>query len=88
MHTGKTETIRARITPNLKADAEAILATLGLSATEAITLFYHQVVLQEGLPFEVRLPNKETRRAMRAVKARKGIKHTSLKAPKEEFGIA
>jgi DNA-damage-inducible protein J len=88
MEMNKTETIRARITPSLKGDAEAILGALGLSATEAITLFYRQVVLQEGLPFEVRLPNKETVRAMRAVRARKGLKETSVRALKKEFGIA
>ena len=88
MHITKTETIRARITPDLKGNAEAILGALGLSATEAITLFYRQIVLQEGLPFDVRLPNKKTARAMQAVKARKGLKATSVKALKKEFGLA
>ena len=61
----KTETIRARVEPGLKHDAEAVFARLGLSATEAITLFYAQVTLHRGLPFEVRLPNAETREALR-----------------------
>jgi DNA-damage-inducible protein J len=57
----KSAVIRARIEPELKAEAEAILSELGLSITEAITLFYRQVKLVNGLPFEVRIPNQTTR---------------------------
>ncbi len=56
----KTAMIRARMEPNLKHDAEEILHSLGLSTTEAITLFYKQIALQRGLPFAVKLPNEET----------------------------
>jgi DNA-damage-inducible protein J len=61
----KTETIRARVEPELKQEAEAVLKALGLNASEAITLFYRQVALTRGLPFEVKLPNEATRAAMR-----------------------
>lgn len=60
----KTETIRARVNAKLKAQAEGVLARLGLNASEAIRLFYKQVALRDGLPFEVTLPNAETRRAL------------------------
>lgn len=60
----KTETIRARVEPALKQEAEAVLGTLGLTPTEAITLFYKQVALNQGLPFPVRIPNAATRKAM------------------------
>lgn len=53
----KTETIRARIEPRLKAETEAIFTQLGLSSSQAISLFYKQVILNGGLPFEVKLPN-------------------------------
>jgi DNA-damage-inducible protein J len=56
----KSAIIRARIEPELKAEAETIFSELGLSITEAITLFYRQVKLQKGLPFEVRIPNQTT----------------------------
>jgi len=52
--------IRARVEPDLKHKAEEVFPTLGLSATEAITLFYKQVALLNGLPFEVKLSNAET----------------------------
>ena len=60
----KTETIRARVEPELKHQAEALLRELGLSATEAITLFYRQVTMHRGLPFEVKIPNAETTEAL------------------------
>jgi DNA-damage-inducible protein J len=56
----KTAMIRARTNPTLKIDVEVIFKKLGLSTTEAINLFYHQVKLHQGLPFAVKLPNKTT----------------------------
>ncbi len=59
---GKTATIRARIEPQLKSEAEDVLGQLGLTATQAITLFFRQLVLQRRLPFELALPNAITLR--------------------------
>jgi DNA-damage-inducible protein J len=59
---GKTSTIRARIEPDLKGKAEYIFQRLGLTATQAITLFYKQVELKKGLPFDVVIPNEITRK--------------------------
>ncbi|MDO9129689.1 MAG: type II toxin-antitoxin system RelB/DinJ family antitoxin [Anaerolineales bacterium] len=56
----KAAMIRARVEPELKKDVENIFQELGLSITEAITLFYRQVRLNRGLPFEVRIPNETT----------------------------
>ncbi|WOG25666.1 type II toxin-antitoxin system RelB/DinJ family antitoxin [Endozoicomonas sp. 8E] len=56
----KSAMIRARIEPDIKEQAEAIFRKLGLNATDAITLFYKQVGLCNGLPFDVRIPNDET----------------------------
>jgi DNA-damage-inducible protein J len=58
----KSATVRARIEPNLKNKAEKIFSELGLSTTQAINLFYKQVELRNGLPFEVVIPNEITRR--------------------------
>jgi DNA-damage-inducible protein J len=70
---GKTETIRARVEPELKREAEAVLKKIGLSSSEAITLFLAQVKLTKGLPFPVRIPNRETRRAIKEMRARKNL---------------
>ena len=69
----KTAMIRARVEPELKDRAEAMLEELGLSATTAITLFYRQIVRRGGLPFEVRLPNPATRRAMVDARTGRGV---------------
>ncbi len=58
----KSATIRARIEPDLKNKAEKVFRELGLSTTQAISLFYKQVELRNGLPFEVVIPNDMTRR--------------------------
>ena len=58
----KTAMVRARIEPILKDRAEQIFQSLGLSATQAITLFYRQVELSKGLPFKVVIPNRTTRK--------------------------
>ena len=61
---GKTAQIRARVEPRLKERAEGILAILGMTPTEAIRLFYRQVVLTEGIPFSITIPNETTLRTM------------------------
>lgn len=75
----KTEMIRARMEPDLKHEAEEVLSALGLSPTQAITLFYRQVTLHHGLPFEVKVPNAETRAALRQARERGNLsEYTSL----------
>ena len=57
----RAATVRANVNPDLKHEAEAIFSTLGVSPAEAIRLFYRQVTLHRDLPFEVKIPNAETR---------------------------
>lgn len=52
----KSANLYARIEPDLKEQAENILTALGIPASNAITMFYKQIILQNGLPFEVKLP--------------------------------
>jgi DNA-damage-inducible protein J len=56
----KTSMIRARITPELKQDAERVFEKLGINTSEAINLFLAQVRIYKGIPFDVRIPNKTT----------------------------
>ena len=62
----RTATVRARIEPDLKADVEKVFDRLGLSTTEAINLFYSQILLRRGLPFPVEIPNEATRQSLEA----------------------
>jgi len=52
----KTANLYARIEPEVKEQAESILAALGIPASNAINMFYKQIILQRGLPFEVKMP--------------------------------
>lgn len=54
----KTATLYARIEPDVKEQAEAILSELGVPASNAINMFYKQIIMHRGLPFEVRLPKQ------------------------------
>lgn len=69
----KSAVVRARIEPEVKEHAEAIFRKLGLNTTEAITLFYRQVSLCNGLPFHVRIPNDETAKTLEDVDAGIGL---------------
>ncbi|WP_257294703.1 type II toxin-antitoxin system RelB/DinJ family antitoxin [Endozoicomonas sp. YOMI1] len=60
----KSEVVKARVEPDVKRQAEAIFRQLGLNTTQAITLFYKQVGLCKGMPFDVRIPNDETIQAL------------------------
>ena len=52
----KTSNLYARIEPEVKEEAESILAALGIPASNAINMFYKQIILNRGLPFEVKIP--------------------------------
>jgi DNA-damage-inducible protein J len=56
--------INARVDRRLKAKAEKVLRRVGVSTTDVVTMLLHQIVLRRGVPFDVRVPNAETRRAM------------------------
>lgn len=74
----KTDTLHIRIEPSVKQRAEETLKDLGLSITEAINVFLNQVILNDGIPFEIRKPkyNKETIQAMEDTKNGKNLSKT------------
>jgi len=65
----KTTEVRSRIEPEVKENATKVLADCGLDLSGAIRLFLRQVVAQQGLPFEVRVPNATTIAAMEEARA-------------------
>lgn len=62
----KTATVRARLEPRLKDHVESVFHRLGLNSTQAITIFYRQVQLRDGLPFDVAIPTPTTKRTFDA----------------------
>lgn len=59
-----SEKVNFRIDPELKASAEAVFAAIGLSAGEACRMFFKQVAMQKGLPFQAKIPNAQTLEAL------------------------
>ena len=57
-------TVRARVDSNLKSETESIFHELGLSTSQAITLFLKKVKMERGIPFELKIPNDTTLKAM------------------------
>ena len=53
----KSANLYARIEPDVKEKAEGILSALGIPASSAINMFYKQIIMQRGLPFEVKIPS-------------------------------
>ncbi len=65
-------TVRARIDSNLKNEVEAIFHELGLTTSQAITLFLKKVKIEKGIPFELKIPNETTIKAMNEAKNLEG----------------
>jgi DNA-damage-inducible protein J len=65
----KSDVMRARVEPSLKAHAEAIFHSLGLTTSQAITLFLKQVEIQKGMPFPINIPNAETAKILKESEA-------------------
>jgi DNA-damage-inducible protein J len=85
---GRTGVIRARVSPELKAEAESVLAKIGLSPSDAIRMFYSQVAMRSGLPFEARIPNATTRKALREAEAgQKMTDYASVNEMCEDLGM-
>ncbi len=56
----KTATIQTRVDPQVKKEAQKILKKLGITMSEAISMYLSQIALQRGVPFELKVPNKLT----------------------------
>lgn len=61
-------TVRARVDSNLKQEVEEILKEIGLSTSQAITLFLKRIKYEKGIPFELKVPNATTIKAMEEAK--------------------
>jgi DNA-damage-inducible protein J len=73
-----TTTVNARIDTKSKEQAQGIFTQLGLSMSGAIEIFFKQVILHRGLPFNVRLPSKGTIKAINELESGKGISFDSV----------
>ena len=79
----ETAVVSARIDSDLKRSAEQVFKEMGLSAAQAIRLFYREVDRQHSLPFRVKIPNEATRQALHEAEARYDL--TSFNSADELF---
>jgi DNA-damage-inducible protein J len=87
MGTTKSATARALIDPKVKKEAETILKDLGLSVSNAYELFYRQVIANRGLPFELKVPNETTVKAIENSRQGKGKKFGTEEELFDDLGI-
>ena len=81
-------TISLHVDPDIQRSAEQIFERLGLTASEAVSLFYGQVKLQHGLPFPVELPNGTTMKALDEAQDREKLaSFDTLEELYEDLGI-
>ena len=62
----KTSSMNIRIEPNLKKQVEEILTDLGMNISDAVTIYFKQIVLTDSIPLQIKRPkfNKETLEAI------------------------
>lgn len=77
--------VRARIDTKTKDRAADALEAMGLSISDAIRLLMLRVADEKRLPFEVRVPNETTRRAMSELEKGKGKRVRSVKALRDDL---
>jgi len=63
----KTSTIHVRIEPEIKEQVDNILTEIGISTTDAVNMFFRQVIRYQGIPLDLRIPNAETIAAIEEV---------------------
>jgi DNA-damage-inducible protein J len=82
-----TTMVHVRVDENVKEDAAKTLAAMGLSVSDAVRMLLVRVAAQKALPFDVRVPNATTVKAMRAADRGKGKRFKTASALFKDLGI-
>ncbi len=72
--------VRARIDDSIKQEASVVLASMGLTVSDAMRMMLTRVAREQALPFEPLVPNKKTIQAMRDARSGKTKKHATLES--------
>lgn len=81
----KTAIINARVKPELKQDVEQILSQLGITTTQAVTMFFEQIKLKRGIPFDLVLPNEETLAAIKDAQTNQNLETVNIEQLKAQM---
>jgi len=82
-----TTMVHVRIDQRVKSKATKALATMGLSVSDAVRMMLVRVAAEDALPFEVRVPNSTTVKAMEAADRGEGRRFSSPEALLKDLGI-
>jgi DNA-damage-inducible protein J len=82
-----TTVIHVRVDQKVKEAASEALAKLGMSMSEAIRIMLARVVAEKALPFEIRIPNAATVKAIRSAGKNQGKRFRTVKALFQDLGI-
>ena len=82
-----TTMVHIRLDERLKDRAAKSLAAMGLSVSDAVRILLVRVAAEKALPFEVKVPNATTQKAMRAADRGKGKRFKSPRALFRDLGI-
>ncbi len=83
----ETSMVHVRVDEKVKASATAALESMGISVSDAVRMMLVRVAVEKALPFEVRVPNAKTAKAMRETKRGKGKRFKTASAAFEDLGI-
>ena len=65
----KTSMLRIRVDDDIKKQGTQALTAMGMSVSDAVRLFLHRVVIEQAFPVELKVPNAQTRAAMKESRA-------------------
>ncbi len=83
----ETTMVHVRVDEKVKVNASATLASMGMSISDAVRMMLVRVAAEKALPFEVRVPNAKTVKALKAVDQKKGKRFRSADALFKDLGI-
>lgn len=69
----KTATVTVRLDPKVKKNALKVLEKLGITTSQAVTMYFNQISVEQGLPFRPHIPNAETERVMEEARAGRNL---------------
>jgi DNA-damage-inducible protein J len=79
--------VHVRVDGKVKDTAAKALAAMGMSVSDAVRILLVRVATEKALPFEVRVPNTTTVKAMRAADRREGKRYASAEALLNDLGV-
>lgn len=85
----RTTQLNVRVDPEIKNKASVILKAIGINTSEAINIFLRRIIMEHGIPFDMRIPNEETIQAMEDIENNRNLtEYETVDEMFEDLGIA